>query len=415
MLSRPVRPLLYILHTVIFAALLLKRRFGWLLSTGWRHAISAAATSLGFVNSSATEQRSIRRGKQPKPPRALAVILADSDNATTPLRQLAFLVSWCGAMLIAYWRPCNAETLLGFCQGAASHHRCIRRDINTLFVYHPQGTGHHAPSCMPCTCKALCALAKASTCTIQLQRRTDRRAAEAAIHPACGKQQRQSGGAGAEATMLISAEPVYKLDTEYSRIAGTWICAWMQAGFGANRNGKGSAKPDHTCPDDGGRPAPACVHLLNAEDARWPLAHAACTVDGMRDSATDADLHPAAALHSQLVRAAGTAAAVEPDIALVSGAVAWRAQDKHSLCDASVHVLYMSERKFGRVQPWGGTHSTSSVQVQVCGKAFTLAGFPPWLLRFGELYHLGDLRDVTDERLRTFLQKYSSVAQRFGT
>ena len=53
--------------------------------------------------------------------------------------------------------------------------------------------------------------------------------------------------------------------------------------------------------------------------------------------------------------------------------------------------------------------------IQVFGKAFTVAGFPPWLLRFCELYHLGQLRDVTDERLDTTLQQYNNVAQRFGT
>lgn len=61
-------------------------------------------------------------------------------------------------------------------------------------------------------------------------------------------------------------------------------------------------------------------------------------------------------------------------------------------------------------------HSSAIVEcVQVCGEAFTLAGFPPWLLRFGELYHLGHLRDVTDALLQKTLQKYSSVTQRFGT
>lgn len=271
MLSKPARPLLHVLHVVIFAAVLLKRRISWFLSTGWRHTISAASL-LGLVKNSATEQQSTRRGKQPKPPRSLAVILADSNSGATPLRQLAFLLSW-----------------------------CIERDINTLFVFHPQGLN--------------------------------------------------SGQRRQLSTLFV----------EYNSGKVS-----VQAGFGAKEDGNGSIRPGDTCPDNGDSPALACVHLLNAEDARWPLAHAARTAGGRQDSAIDADLHPAAALHSWLARVTGTAAAVEPDIVLV------------------------------------------------CGKAFTLAGFPPWLLRFGELYHLGDLMDVTDERLRKCLQKYSSVAQRFG-
>lgn len=52
--------------------------------------------------------------------------------------------------------------------------------------------------------------------------------------------------------------------------------------------------------------------------------------------------------------------------------------------------------------------------VQVCGQAFTTAGFPPWMLRFSELYHLGSLATVTDRQLSRALQKYSNVSQRFG-
>ena len=51
---------------------------------------------------------------------------------------------------------------------------------------------------------------------------------------------------------------------------------------------------------------------------------------------------------------------------------------------------------------------------QVCGDAFTLAGFPPWMVRFSELYHLGRLEGVTDARLAQTLRKYSNVTQRFG-
>ncbi len=50
----------------------------------------------------------------------------------------------------------------------------------------------------------------------------------------------------------------------------------------------------------------------------------------------------------------------------------------------------------------------------MCGKAFTLAGFPPWLLRFSELYHLGALEAVTLRQLARTLRKYSNVTQRFG-
>lgn len=62
----------------------------------------------------------------------------------------------------------------------------------------------------------------------------------------------------------------------------------------------------------------ACVHMLDAKDALWPLVHAARDIDQQQCSALESSVHPTAALHSQITRAAGKAAAAEPEIVLVS-------------------------------------------------------------------------------------------------
>lgn len=53
--------------------------------------------------------------------------------------------------------------------------------------------------------------------------------------------------------------------------------------------------------------------------------------------------------------------------------------------------------------------------VLVCGAAFTTAGFPPWLLRLSELYHLRPLHSLTKADVKYALQQFSRVEQRFGT
>ncbi len=53
--------------------------------------------------------------------------------------------------------------------------------------------------------------------------------------------------------------------------------------------------------------------------------------------------------------------------------------------------------------------------LQVFGKAFTLAGYPPWPLRATEMYYMGRLRDVSTSSLQQTLQRYCHTVQRFGT
>ena len=52
--------------------------------------------------------------------------------------------------------------------------------------------------------------------------------------------------------------------------------------------------------------------------------------------------------------------------------------------------------------------------MQVFGKSFTLAGYPPWPLRATEMYHMGRLEDVSVRLLQQTLHAYCSTAQRFG-
>lgn len=52
--------------------------------------------------------------------------------------------------------------------------------------------------------------------------------------------------------------------------------------------------------------------------------------------------------------------------------------------------------------------------VQVFGKVFSLAGFPPWPVRFSEMYHLGELQEATPQKILNALQRYCRTSQRFG-
>lgn len=96
-------------------------------------------------------------------------------------------------------------------------------------------------------------------------------------------------------------------------------CDDLQAGFRASDGSVCSCQRSSACSSSSNTNShrPACVHLLDANDACWPLVHAARDADQQQADAADASLHPAAALHSQVARAAGDAAAVEPDIVLV--------------------------------------------------------------------------------------------------
>lgn len=52
--------------------------------------------------------------------------------------------------------------------------------------------------------------------------------------------------------------------------------------------------------------------------------------------------------------------------------------------------------------------------MQVYGEVLTLAAFPPWLLRFSEIYHAGQLSSFTRAKLHNILWKYCRTSQRFG-
>jgi undecaprenyl pyrophosphate synthase len=53
--------------------------------------------------------------------------------------------------------------------------------------------------------------------------------------------------------------------------------------------------------------------------------------------------------------------------------------------------------------------------MQVFGRTFSLAGYPPWSIRFSEIYHMGELTDFTRRKLTDALQRYCKTPQRFGT
>lgn len=62
-----------------------------------------------------------------------------------------------------------------------------------------------------------------------------------------------------------------------------------------------------------------------------------------------------------------------------------------------------------------GIQSTDNAYcLQVAGPYLTLAGFPPYLVAFSELYHLGCLRTLTEEHVASALARYKRTAQRFG-
>ena len=52
--------------------------------------------------------------------------------------------------------------------------------------------------------------------------------------------------------------------------------------------------------------------------------------------------------------------------------------------------------------------------MQVFGEVLTLAAFPPWLLRFSEIYHAGHLTAFSRAKLHRILWRYCRTSQRFG-
>jgi undecaprenyl pyrophosphate synthase len=130
------------------------------------------------------------------------------------------------------------------------------------------------------------------------------------------------------------------------------------------------------------------VALLSAADAEWPLAEAArkpppstgagegwqqsgadatlpLSGPGRRDALAEAIASPSD-LRSRIGRVAGPLAEIEPDLVLIFGG------------------------------------------------AFSLAGFPPWVVRSAELFEAGPLEAVTGSRLDAILRRYKGTRQRFG-
>lgn len=52
--------------------------------------------------------------------------------------------------------------------------------------------------------------------------------------------------------------------------------------------------------------------------------------------------------------------------------------------------------------------------VQVFGQSATLAGFPPWPVRFSEFYLAGPLGRITEAKLEQCWRRYYGTSQRFG-
>ena len=52
--------------------------------------------------------------------------------------------------------------------------------------------------------------------------------------------------------------------------------------------------------------------------------------------------------------------------------------------------------------------------MQVFGPQFCIAGFPPWLLRCAELFHLGSVHTCGEQDLEDMLQQFHHTPQRLG-
>lgn len=62
-----------------------------------------------------------------------------------------------------------------------------------------------------------------------------------------------------------------------------------------------------------------------------------------------------------------------------------------------------------------GIERQAMLFVQVIGETLTLAGYPPWPLRFTQIYHMGRLSGINEKVLKRTLTSYGSVLQRYGT
>jgi hypothetical protein len=159
------------------------------------------------------------------------------------------------------------------------------------------------------------------------------------------------------------------------------MCCLLQTGFHAGPSGSGSLNgccevDDPTVASHSRAARSTCsgssavsVHLLSAADSHWPLVAAARKQNPSicgSSSSSQSSSATAAGLEDQIRRVAGRAAALQPELVLV----------------------------FGRT--------------------LTLAGYPPWSLRFSEVYYLGSLARMTRTRLHATLGHYYRTTQRFG-
>ena len=53
--------------------------------------------------------------------------------------------------------------------------------------------------------------------------------------------------------------------------------------------------------------------------------------------------------------------------------------------------------------------------LQVFGSCFTIGGFPPWMLQYAEMYHMGQLQGINRLQVRAQFAKYAGTTQRNGT
>ena len=319
---------LRLVHLVIFAALALR---------GWRKrtcsAVHQSSVSIAqrwsLARAPPSQQPRPQRGKQPRPPRTVAVVLADDCSDINPLDQLAAVLTWCGGKspmsgVQMTWSLQNSTHVL-----LMSACRCLRRDIQALLVYHPQGATS-CPLALDAVPINICVhlLETILSRKILAHKQTNPRK-----HAGVGVGQLQtlssliSSSFPGVATQVPQSSHITILSHSSAVLALPIMCMlsfWLQiakqAGFGepcSKCQGSSECRANASV-DSSWR---ARVHMLDASDACWPLVRAACDVEQQQCSALESSLHPTTALHSQITRAAGRAAAAEPDIVLVSAPV----------------------------------------------------------------------------------------------
>lgn len=176
------------------------------------------------------------------------------------------------------------------------------------------------------------------------------------------------------------------------------------------------------------------VCLISSADAEWPLVHAArggapdheaaSQQGGVNGHAKESQPDCQERCRSGVVPTSSLAGAsdLEPELTLVSIPLLSARHSVGSQLGMCMGICSMNQlpaceplcvRAVAKEQARSEKRFLSDTQV--FGETFTTAGFPPWLMRFSELYRLGALRDVTPSRLARTLHTYSRVAQRFGS